>query len=134
MNAARRSGRAALYVQVCTDRRRSRTRKCSCGLQRARKAGKALGRARMDRRSRPQSGDRSKKATVSGRRRGSWASAMGRFKGSRGSSPKAKERAAGSLGDWHVRSYLNRGCAKTRVATPALANHAVQQTPVLRHP
>jgi hypothetical protein len=30
MNAARRSGRAALYVQVCTDRRRSRTRKCSC--------------------------------------------------------------------------------------------------------
>lgn len=23
------------------------------------------------------------------------------------------------LGDWHVRSYLDCGCAKTRVATPA---------------
>jgi hypothetical protein len=23
------------------------------------------------------------------------------------------------LGDWHVPSYLNCGCAKTRVATPA---------------
>jgi hypothetical protein len=36
------------------------------------------------------------------------------------------------LGEWYVRSYLNCGCAKTRVATPAsgqFRTHALPQTP-----
>jgi hypothetical protein len=89
------------------------------GLQRARKAGKVLGRARIDPAIEAAIRRSLKKAAVSGRRRGRWVSGMGRFKGSRGNSPKANEKAAGSLGDWHVRSYFNCGCAKTRVATPA---------------
>jgi DNA invertase Pin-like site-specific DNA recombinase len=83
------------------------------GLQRARKAGKVLGRARIEAAIR-RSLEKGRGVRETAREMGVGHRTIQRIKGEH----QMKE-PAGSLGDWHVRSYLNCGCAKTRLATAA---------------